>query len=102
ALLRQEKDALAALRQAAELLPQDAEAHANLAPELHVRGGVEAALVGLRTWLTLKPRDPDVLSEAADVQPQLGRPREALTLYQWAHQADPRRGGVSNTPGHVL
>ena len=34
ALLRQEKDALAALRQAAELLPQDAEAHANLGAEL--------------------------------------------------------------------
>src|SRR5579864_7461483 len=38
ALLRQGKDALAALRRAAGLLPQDAEAHANLGSELRARG----------------------------------------------------------------
>ena len=102
ALLRQEKDALAALRQAAQLLPQDAEAHANLGAELHARGELEAALVSLRRSLTLKPRDPEVLSEAADVQRQLGRPREALTLYQWALQADPRRVEALNNLGNVL
>ncbi len=102
ALLRQEKDALAALRQAAQLLPQDAEAHANLGAELHARGELEAALVSLRRSLTLKPRDPEVLSEAADVQRQLGRLREALTLYQWALQADPRRVEALNNLGNVL
>ena len=38
ALLRQGRDALAALRRAAELLPHDAEAHANLGAALHDQG----------------------------------------------------------------
>src|ERR1700716_1935958 len=86
ALLRQDKDAMAALRRAAELLPQDAEAHANLGAELRTRGQWEDALISLRQSLALQPRNPDALIDAADVQRSLGRSREAVTLYQWALQ----------------
>src|ERR1700732_4429666 len=91
ALLRQNKDALAALRRAAELLPQDAEAHANLGAELRTRGQWEDALTSLRQPLPLQPRNPDALTDAADAQRSLGRSREAVTLYQWALQIDPSR-----------
>ncbi len=56
----------------------------------------------LRRSLTLNPRDSDVLTEAADVQRQLGRPREALTLYQWALQIDPRRVEALNNLGNAF
>src|SRR5205807_7843378 len=92
ALMRQGKEALPALRQAAQLLSQDAEAHANLGAELRARGEREAALGSLRQSLALDPRNPDALIEAADLQRELGRPREALTLYQRAVECEPRRG----------
>src|SRR5437762_1617857 len=84
ALLRQGKDALPALRRAAELLPQDAEAYANLGSELHARGEWQAALSSLRHALTLQPRNPEALIDAADAERALGRAREAVTLYQRA------------------
>jgi tetratricopeptide (TPR) repeat protein len=101
-LLRQSKDAMAALRRAAELLPQDAEAHANLGAELRARGDLDAALMSLRKSLTLQPRNPDALIDAADVQRSLGRPQEAVTLYQWALQTDPRRGEAHNNLGNAF
>ena len=88
ALLRQNKDALAALRRAVELLPRDAEAHANLGAELKSRGEWDAALVSLRQSLTLQPGNPDAIIDAADAQRALGRTREAVTLYQLALQID--------------
>jgi tetratricopeptide (TPR) repeat protein len=102
ALLRQEKNALAALRRAAELLPEDAEAHANLGAELRVRSKWEEALVSLRKSLALQPRNPDALIDAADAQRSLGRLREAVDLYRWALQIDPRRGDAHNNLGNAL
>jgi len=102
ALLRQDKDALGALRRAAELLPQDAEAHANLGGELRRRGEWENALTSLRQSLALQPKNPDALVNAADAQISLGRPREAVTLYHWALQIDPSRSDVHNNLGNVL
>jgi tetratricopeptide (TPR) repeat protein len=101
-LLRQDKDALAALRRAAELLPQDAEAHANLGAELRTRGQWEDALISLRQSLALQPRNPDALTDAADVQRSLGRSREAVTLYQWALQIDPSRFEAHNNLGNAF
>jgi tetratricopeptide (TPR) repeat protein len=102
ALLRQDKDAMAALRRAAELLPQDAEAHANLGAELRTRGQWEDALISLRHSLALEPRNPDALIDAADVQRSLGRSREAVTLYQWALQIDPTRFEAHNNLGNAF
>jgi tetratricopeptide (TPR) repeat protein len=101
-LLRQGKDALAALRRAAELLPQDAEAHANLGSELRARGEWEVALASLRRSLAFEPRNPDVLSEAADAERALGRPREAVPLYERALQLDPRRREAHNNLGNAF
>ncbi len=101
AQLRQGKEALPALRRAAELLPQDAEAHANLGGWLRQRGEWAAALESLRRSLALEHRNPEALSDAADVQRALGRPREALTLYQTALQLDPRRAQTCNNLANV-
>jgi tetratricopeptide (TPR) repeat protein len=102
ALLRQNKDALATLRRAVELLPRDAEAHANLGAELKSRGEWEAALVSLRQSLDLDPRNPDVLIDAADAQRSLGRAREAVTLYQLALEIDSGRGDAHNNLGNAF
>ena len=53
ALLRQGKDALPALHRAAELSPQDAEAHSNLATALRDRGQWDEALTSLRRALEI-------------------------------------------------
>jgi tetratricopeptide (TPR) repeat protein len=102
ALLRQNKDALATLRRAVELLPQDAEAHANLGAELRSRGEWEAALISLRQSLALQPRNPDALVDAGDAQRSLGRTREAVTLYQLALQINPGRGDAHNNLGNAF
>lgn len=102
ALLRQNKDALATLRRAVELLPRDAQAHANLGAELRSRGEWEAALVSLRHSLALQPRNPDALADAGDAQRSLGRTREAVTLYQLALQIDPGRGDAHNNLGNAF
>jgi tetratricopeptide (TPR) repeat protein len=102
ALLRQNKDALATLRRAVELLPQDAEAHANLGAELGSRGECEAALISLRQSLALQPRNPDALVDAGDAQRSLGRTREAVTLYQLALQINPGRGDAHNNLGNAF
>src|SRR5262249_15350402 len=82
ARLRQGKDALDALRRAAQLLAEDAEAHANLGSELHSRGEWAAARSSLRRSLELEPRNADALIEAADAERALGRPRDAVPLYE--------------------
>jgi tetratricopeptide (TPR) repeat protein len=102
AQLRQNKDARAALRRAAELLPEDAEAHRNLGGALHDRGEWEAALVSLRHALNLEPRNPQALTDAGDAQRSLGRPREAITLYQRALQIEPRRREALNNLGNAF
>ena len=102
ALLRQGKDAVAALRQAAERLPEDAEAHANLGSELRARSDWSGALSSLRRSLELEPRNPDVLIEAADVERALGHPNEAVSLYERALELDPHRGEAHNNLGNAF
>jgi tetratricopeptide (TPR) repeat protein len=91
AQMRQGKDARAALMRAAQLLPEDAEAHANLGGWLRRRGEWQAALASLGRSLALEHKNPEALTDAADVQRALGRPGDASTLYQTALQLDPRR-----------
>jgi tetratricopeptide (TPR) repeat protein len=102
ALLRQGKDALPALRRAAELLPQDAEAHSNLGSQLRARGEWGAALTSLLHSLTLQPRNLEALIDAADAERALGRAREAVTLYQLALQIDPRRCAAHHNLGNAF
>jgi len=102
AQLRQGRDALVALRRAAELLPQDAEAHGNLGAALRDRREWEAALASLRQALQLDSRNLEALSDAGDCQLALGRPGEAVLLYQWALQLEPRRRDLLNNLGNAL
>ena len=101
ALLRQGKDARAALLRAAEMLPQDAEAQANLGLELKARGEWEAALSSLRRSLALEPRNPAVLIDAGDAERALGRPRAAVPLYERALQLDPHAPEGHNNLGNA-
>ena len=102
ALLRQGKDALPALQRAAEFLPLDAEAHANLGSELRARGEWSGALSSLSRSLELEPRNPDALIEAGDAARALGRPRDATPLYERALQLDPRRCEAHNNLGNAF
>ena len=84
ALLGQGKDALEALRKAAQLLPDDAEAHRNLGALLLDRGRLGEALPSLRRLLEIEPRDIQVLMATANALCALGRARESVALYQRA------------------
>ncbi|HXI68423.1 MAG TPA: tetratricopeptide repeat protein, partial [Steroidobacteraceae bacterium] len=102
ARLRQGKDALEALRRAAELLPEDAEAHANLGSELHARGEWAAGRASLRRALELEPHNADALIEAADAERALRQPRDAIPLYERALALDPHRREARNNLGNAF
>lgn len=101
-LVRQGKDALAALRRAAELLPDDAEAHRNLAAAWQQRAQWTEALVSLHRALELQPHDADGFAEAADAMRALGRVREAVPLYERALLLDPRLVEARNNLGNAF
>src|SRR5208282_6488180 len=73
ALLRQGREALPALRRTTELLPDDAEAHANLGAALHDRGQWTESLVSLRRALAIQPHNVEILVDAANATKALGR-----------------------------
>ena len=102
ALLRQGKDALPVLRRTTELLPQDAEAHANLGGVLHDQGRWDEALRSLQRALELRPRDPDSLVCAANATKALGRVRESVVLYQRALQMGPGSAEAHNNLGNAF
>jgi len=101
-LVRQGKDALPALRRAAELLPHDAEAHRNLGAALHDQGQWAAALDSLRQALALEPDDADALVDAADAMRGLGRARDAVPLYQRALMRNPQLPEAQNNLGNAF
>jgi len=102
ALAHQGKDALPALRRAAELLPDDAEAHGNLAAVLQAQGQRDAALASLLRLLEIEPRNVAVLIAAANALCALGRAREALPLYSRALEIEPQRPEARNNLGNAL
>lgn len=102
AQLRQGKDAMAALRRAAALLPGDAEAQRNLGSALHDQGQWEAGLEVLQAALALEPAHPDALLEAADCMRGLGRVAESVALYQKSLAADPRSVEAHNNLGNAF
>src|ERR1700722_13471260 len=102
ALLRQDKDALQALSRTTELLPQDAEAHGNLAVALRDQGQWAAALASWRRALAIQPNDVETLVDAADAARALGMARDAVPLYQRVLQIDPKRIEVRNNLGNAF
>jgi tetratricopeptide (TPR) repeat protein len=102
ALGRQGKEALPALRRAAELLPDDDEVHRNVGAALLARGQLEEALPSLQRSLELRPRDVAVLMATANALGTLGRAREAIPLYERALEIDPQLPDIRNNLGNAL
>jgi tetratricopeptide (TPR) repeat protein len=102
ALVRQNKEALAALRCAADLLPDDLEAQSNLAAALHERGEWAAALPYLQRISSANPGDSDVLVELADCLRGVGRTPEAVRLYERAVVLEPGSAVAHNNLGNAL
>lgn len=102
ALMRQGKEALLALRRAAQLMPLDAEAHSNLGSVLHDQGQWTAALDSLNRALAIEPRDIEALVHAADALKELGRGQEAVPLYHRALRIDPRHLQALNNLGNAF
>jgi tetratricopeptide (TPR) repeat protein len=102
ALVRQNKEALAALSRAADLLPDDLEAQSNLASALHERGEWAAALPYLQRISAVDPGNSDVLVELADCLRGVGRTPEAVKLYERAGLIDPGSAVVHNNLGNAL
>jgi tetratricopeptide (TPR) repeat protein len=102
ALVRQRKDALQALRRAAELMPNDVEALRNLGAALHDRAQWATALDSLQRALAIEPDDADTLVDAADALRGLGRAREAVPLYQRALALNPQLVEAVNNLGNAF
>jgi tetratricopeptide (TPR) repeat protein len=102
ALVRQGKNALPALRKAAEFIPGDAEAHSNLGSALLAAGQWTEALGSLRRALELRPQDADTLIEAGDASRALGRADESIALYERALEIDPHSAHARNNLGNAF
>jgi tetratricopeptide (TPR) repeat protein len=92
ALARQGKDAMRALRRAAELMPEDAEAQGNLGDALFELSRSEAAAAAFRRVVELQPRSAP------------GHFRLALALRQQGRLADAEaacRAALAIEPGYV-
>jgi len=102
ALMRLGKDAFAALRTAAQLMPNDAEVHGNLGTALHDRGEWAEALVSLRRALEIEPQAVEPLVDAANALKALGRAGEAIPFYERALQAKPQHLEARNNLGNAF
>jgi tetratricopeptide (TPR) repeat protein len=102
ALALQQKDALAALQRAAELLPDDAQAHANLGGELLRAARFAEAVVSLRRAVQLRPDDADTLSNLGNALRAAGQADEALANYQAAVYLRPGHAGLHHNLANML
>ena len=102
ALVHQGKDALPALRRAAELMPNDTEAHGNLSAALHDRGQWAPALESLRRVLAVQPDNVEALVDAGNALRGLGRATEAIPLYERALQLSSELVEAQNNLGNAF
>jgi len=95
----QGKDALSALRKAAEFLPNDAEAHGNLAAALRARGQLEAAAASARRALQIRPGFAEAHNNLGVILQDLGQLDEAVASYVRALEIKPDFFEVYNNLG---
>jgi predicted O-linked N-acetylglucosamine transferase (SPINDLY family) len=88
-LQAQGKDGLAALWYATELLPDDAEAHFNLANEQKARGQLKEAVASYQQSLRVNPDDADAHSNLGNALMDQGNIDAAAASYQCALEIKP-------------
>ena len=89
-LQMQGKDALSALQKSAELLPNDAEAHGNLAAALRACGQLEAAVASGRRALQIRPGFVEAYDNLGVALQNLGQLDEAVDSYRRAAELQPQ------------
>ncbi len=102
ALQMQGSDALPAMRKAAELLPNDAEAHGNLAALLRARGQLDAAVASGRRAVQIKPDFVGGHNNLGVVLQDLGQLDEAVASYRRALKLKPDFVEAYNNLGGAL
>ncbi|MEQ1526103.1 MAG: tetratricopeptide repeat protein [Gallionella sp.] len=101
-LQMQGKDALPAMQKAAELLPADAEIHANLAALLRARGQLETAIISGQRALKIRPDFPEAHNNQGVALKELGQFEAALFHYRKAVELKPDFAEAHNNLGITL
>lgn len=102
ALSTQGKNALHALTTAATLLPDDAEAHANLANTLQSLGRLDDALTSYRRALALDPSHAAAYNNLGNALRGLGQLDEAVASYRRALELEPDFVEAHSNLGNAL
>ncbi len=102
ALWMQGKEALQALRHAAQLLPQDAESQANLGTALRARGQIEEAASCFRRAILLQPGFAEAHNNLGSALQDLGKLDEAMQCYGRASALDPQFAVAHCNLGNAL
>ncbi|MFA7241702.1 MAG: tetratricopeptide repeat protein [Sulfuricellaceae bacterium] len=101
-LQMQGKNALTVLQRAAELLPDDAEAHYNLGNTLSDLGQNEAAAASYRRALALRPDFAEALFNLGNALRDLRQFDDALAIYRRALEIRPDDAAAYNNLGNTL
>ena len=101
-LQMQGKDALPAMQRAAALLPNDAEAHVNLAAVLRAAGQLDSALASSRRALEIRPDFAEAHNNLGVILKDLGQLEAASASYHKAVELKPDFAAAHNNLGIVL
>jgi len=101
-LQMQGKEALSAMARAAELLPNDAEAHCNLAIALLNAGRIDEALARFRSALAIKPDFADAYAGLGAALRSRGRLGEAAASYRRVLAIQPDSAEAYSNLGDAL
>ena len=97
----QRKDALPALERAAQLLPNDVEAHSNLGAAWRRIGRLEDAVASYRRALAVKPDIAEVHNNLGNALKDLGRLDEAVSAFRRALELKPDFAKSHNNLGNA-
>ena len=102
ALRVQGKEGLLALQKAAELLPDDTEAHNNLGNALRALGQLDDAAASYRRALEIKPGFAEVHNNLGNALQDLGQPDDAAASYRRALEIKPDYADAHSNLGLAL
>jgi Flp pilus assembly protein TadD len=98
----QRKDALPALERAAQLLPNDVEAHNNLGTAWRRLGRLEDAMGSYRRALAIEPDIAEVHNNLGNALKDLGRLEDAVASYRRAAKSGATSKVSVNISGAAL